>query len=142
MISFYFVVIGVLGVISIDLLVMIFQLHRKLTRRDKALQHELQNLRHEFNTKLYPVEKALYEQQPGKEEIIYDGRNKIEASDFTGNGARAWDYVAHRFTDGVGDGSHQIKENVVTVYRSNRKGRNELYLRRFDFAGKHYESIL
>ncbi len=103
--------------------------------------HALQTLRYEFTTKLQAVEKANYEAKEGHETIVYDGRDVIQESDFTGNGARAWDYVGHRFTEGNGEGSHGIVGNVITINRTNTAGRYELYLKHFVFDGKEHGSI-
>jgi len=137
MITFYVIIIslGALGAICAVLIATVLHLSRKLAKQSYLLHHGLQNLRYEMNTKLYPLEKSFYTQIHGSEEIVYDGRAFVDANDFTGNGALAWDYVAHRFADGKGEGSHEIKDNVITISRSNTAGRYELYLKRFVFDG-------
>ena len=143
MIAFYVIVVslGILFAICAGLVAVIFRLRRTLVENEHRLQHNLQNLRYELNTKLYPLEEKFYAQAVGIERIIYDGRNTVKASDFAGNGAQAWDYVAHRFTDDSGEGSYQITDNVITINRTNTAGRYELYLKRFVFEGEEHNSL-
>src|SRR5205085_1487139 len=89
----------------------------------------------------HSLEKQFWQQQPGTETVVYDGRPGIETTDFTGNGARAWDYVAHRFLEDSGVGSHQIENTTITVSRTNTNGRYELYLKHYVFDGKRTEKI-
>jgi hypothetical protein len=138
MIAFYVILSSViiLGVVCAGLIATVTRLHGKVANQERDFTRERQNLRHEINAKFYPLEKRFYNQLPGTEAVVYDGSKEIKPTDFAGNGARAWDYVAHRFSDGSGEGSHQINGNDITINRTNTAGRYELYLKRFVFEEK------
>lgn len=133
--------IGVLGVVCVGLITTVYRLQKRMGRTTRHTQHEFQTLRYEAAMRLLSLEKQFYHQSGGEERLVYDGRNEIKANDFTGNGARAWDYLAHRFADGGGEGAHRIQDNVLTVHRTNAQGRYELYLQRFAFDGKVYDHV-
>lgn len=132
---------GILGVVCIVLATTVYRLYKRLGRMNRQTQHGFQTLRHEAAMRLVPLEKQLYQQLPGEESIVYDSRNGIEPGDFTGNGAQAWDYVAHRFAGAVGEGSYQAESNLITIHRTNTQGRYELYLKRFLFDNKEHHHV-
>lgn len=112
---------------------------KRLKQVERTARHDGFNLRHELNTRLQSVEKKVYEALPGTEVLVYDGR--LLESDFRGQGSQAWDYVAHRFADGTGTGSHQVQDSMLTIQRTNNVGRYELTLQRFLFEGRETDRI-
>ena len=143
MISSNVIVVLLAIIVTVVLLLLLFSFlqNKSFQKNRNQFSLSLQNLRYEFTTKLSLIEKKLYEGLPGKEVIVFDGRNGISADDFIGNGSRVWDYVSHQFIDGNGEGSHRIHDNVVSIYRSNTPGRYELYLKRFVFEGRNSSLI-
>lgn len=127
--------------ICIGLATTVYRLKKRIENANSTIQHGLQTLRYEAAMRVFPLEKQQYQQLQGPETIVYDSRNGIMPADFTGNGAQAWDYIAHRFADGNGKGSYQIQDNVITIHRTNRQGRYELYLKRFVFDGKEHPLV-
>jgi len=109
-------------------------IQKKLKTQVAKLNHEMQNLRYESTTKTAQTEFAYYEQISGTEVVIYNSGNNILQNDFTGQGARAWDYVTHKFLDEAGSGSHDINVNTVIINRTNTAGRYELHLKHYSFG--------
>ncbi|MDQ6608603.1 MAG: hypothetical protein M3Y85_02155, partial [Bacteroidota bacterium] len=109
-------------------------IRRKIKMLTAGFNHEFQNLRHEINMKANRIELSLYEQIAGEERIIYNGETNNE-NFFTGKGSRTWDYVAHTFSEGEGQGSYKVKDGEITIERTNTAGRYELYLRSYQYNG-------
>lgn len=109
-------------------------LKRKAAALSSTLNHQLQNLRHELNTKTNAIELAAYKQDAGTEMIIYDSNASDLQNDFTGQGARAWDYAGHQFLNGEGKGIHQTNDGVINIHRDNDQGRYELYLKKYGYS--------
>lgn len=133
--------IGFTGIVCFGLAVAVYRLNKKLKENDRQRLHDLQTLRYEAIAGVRPLEALAYQASQGTEAVVYDGRHEIKEGDFTGTGARAWDYVAHRFSDESGEGSHQIQGNVIIINRTNAAGRYELHLKHFVFNGNRYENV-
>lgn len=135
------VLLLLLLVLVFALMTAVYRLHKKSKESERLARHLMQNLRYELNTKLQVVERQAYRQLPGNETIVYDGRAGMGEKDFTGNGARVWDYVAHRFEGSDGTGRLRTEGNTLCIERTNTDGRYELHLHRFVFDGKETTSI-
>jgi len=106
---------------------------KKIRAFTSKVLYDSQNLRYELNTKTNQIELHAYEESEGSEAVIYDSSGSNMQEDFTGRGARAWDYVAHSFSNNEGAGSHHIENGTITIQRSNTVGRYELYLKKYFF---------
>lgn len=108
-------------------------LQNKIKNSDAEYKHQMLNLRHELITKTNEIDLAAYMYNEGKEIIVYNSDNGDLKKDFAGHSGRVWDYTAHEFADGYGQGSLEIKDGVITLYRTNDLGRYELQLNSYAY---------
>ena len=120
-------------IIVVGLLLIIIMVLKQNRSRQQELEKQLQTVRYEFTTRVAKLELSQYQQQPGVEVVRFDLSGRDVQNAFTGSGARAWDYIDHRFADGTGTGSHHISGNQISIERTNKKGRYELQLKQYYF---------
>jgi hypothetical protein len=98
---------------------------------ESVFEHEVQGL---WATRVKPFLASIFSRS--REIVIYDSARICNRSDFQGKQGKRWSDTEHRSVGPEGEGILTVLEGgILSVERTNREGRFEIWLHRYNYKG-------